>query len=142
VLDQQNRIVDLNPAAQRIVGYPSSKVVGKPADQVLADWPDLVKGYRDMAEVRAEIIRGAGAGQRSFDLRLSPLYDRHGRLTGRLFVLNDITERRQAEEALGESEERFRTIFEEAPIGMGVVSLDDRLLKVNKAFSEMLGYTE
>ncbi len=43
---------------------------------------------------------------------------------------------------LRESEERFRNIFEEAPIGMAVISLDGRLLQVNKAFCEMLGYNE
>ena len=43
--------------------------------------------------------------------------------------------------ALRESEERFRNIFAEAPIGMAVVSLDGMLLQVNKAFGEMLGYS-
>src|SRR2546421_10634486 len=42
--------------------------------------------------------------------------------------------------ALRESEERFHNIFAEAPIGMAVVSLDSKLLQVNKAFCEMLGY--
>ena len=42
--------------------------------------------------------------------------------------------------ALRESEERFRNIFAETPIGMAVVSLDGTLLQVNKAFCEMLGY--
>src|SRR5438045_5433381 len=46
------------------------------------------------------------------------------------------------ERALRESEERFRNIFAEAPIGMAVVGLDGRLLQVNKAFCEMLGYDE
>ena len=42
--------------------------------------------------------------------------------------------------ALRESEERFRNIFAQAPIGMALVSLDGMLLQVNKAFGEMLGY--
>src|SRR5947199_8286103 len=46
------------------------------------------------------------------------------------------------ERALRESEERFRNIFAEAPIGMAVVGLDGTLLQVNKAFCEMLGYCE
>jgi PAS domain S-box-containing protein len=43
--------------------------------------------------------------------------------------------------ALRESEERFRSIFAEAPIGMAIVSLDGMLLQVNNAFAEMLGYS-
>jgi PAS domain-containing protein len=47
-----------------------------------------------------EIVLGKGEAQRHFDLRISPLYDRHRHLTGRLFVSRDITERKQAEEVL------------------------------------------
>lgn len=54
----------------------------------------------------------------------------------------DITERKVAEEALRESEERFRTAFEDAPIGVALVGLDRRYLKVNRALCEMLGYSE
>ncbi|TMB77619.1 MAG: PAS domain S-box protein, partial [Chloroflexi bacterium] len=63
-------------------------------------------------------------------------------VAGRLMVLTDITEHKLAERVLRASEERFRHIFEEAPIGMAVVGLDGRLLQVNKAFCEMLGYDE
>jgi PAS domain S-box-containing protein len=60
----------------------------------------------------------------------------------------DITERRRTEEVLRESEERFRTAFEGAPIGVALVGgvalsgLDRSHLKVNRAYCEMLGYSE
>ena len=98
VLDAQNRIVDLNPAAGRIVGCPATEAIGQPAAQVLYSRPDLVERYRDVTEAHEEIVLGEGEAQRCFDLRISPLYDRRGRLTGRLVVLRDITERKRAEE--------------------------------------------
>src|SRR5262249_54456954 len=77
-----------------------------------------------------------------FDVRVSPLRDPSGQLTGRLVVLEDITERVKAQEALRDSEERTRMIFEQAPIGMALMDIENRLLRVNRALCEMLGYGE
>jgi PAS domain S-box-containing protein len=144
VVDEQNRIVDLNLAAQHLVRRTASKAIGQPFIQVFAAWPKLVERSSNMTGADAEVPLSEGEALRYFDLRISTLYRRDGHLAvaGRLIVLNDITERRQAERALRESEERFRNIFEEAPIGMAVISLDGSLLQVNKAFCEMLGYGE
>ncbi len=57
-------------------------------------------------------------------------------------IFRDISERKQAEEKLRLSEERFRKIFEEGPIGMVIADLELRLTQVNAAFCKMLGYTE
>ncbi|MBW4679762.1 MAG: PAS domain S-box protein [Microcoleus vaginatus WJT46-NPBG5] len=51
------------------------------------------------------------------------------------------TERKRAEAALCDSEERFRRVFDEAPIGMALAGTDTRFFKVNRALCEMLGYT-
>ena len=144
VLDEQNRIVDLNPAAQRLAIRTASRAVGRPFTQVFSVWPELVERYSDATEADAEVILGEGVAQRFFDLHISPLYRQSGdfAVAGRLIVLNDITEHKQAERSLRESEERFRNIFAEAPIGMAVVGMDSTLLQVNKAFCEMLGYGE
>jgi PAS domain S-box-containing protein len=56
-------------------------------------------------------------------------------------ILQDITELKQAEEAVRESEERFRQAFENTNIGMALVGLDGRYLRVNRALSEMFGYS-
>ena len=53
----------------------------------------------------------------------------------------DVSELRQAEESLRASEKRFRSIFEHAPIGIAIVSLDGRWLSVNNATCAIVGYT-
>ena len=98
VLDAQDRIVDLNPAAQYIIGRTASEVIGQPAAQTLSDCPDLIKHYRGVTKAHVEMAIGEGQAQRYFDPRISPLYDLRGRLTGRLVTLRDITEHKRAEE--------------------------------------------
>ena len=76
-------------------------------------------------------------------------------LTYRMYLKNvemSLSQAEQAEQhalileeqsrALTESEERFRSAFTYAPIGIGIVSPDGKWLKINKALSEILGYTE
>ncbi|MBI4683381.1 MAG: PAS domain S-box protein [Nitrospirae bacterium] len=57
-------------------------------------------------------------------------------------IVRDISERRKAEEALQESEERLRTIFDNSPVGISVASAEGKLVRTNPAFRKMLGYTE
>jgi len=88
VVDEQNRIVDLNMTAQRLAQCTPSQAVGQPFTQVFAHWPELVKHYQEVSE--AEIVLRNNEAERYFDLHISPLYHRNGHLTiaGRLIVLN------------------------------------------------------
>ena len=113
VLDAQNRIVDLNPAAQNIlstalkvsIGDWAAQAIGQPAVEVLSPWRDLVERFQDVADAQAEVALEQDGTQHYYDLRISPLTDRRGRSTGRLIVLRDITEGKQAEEALRQAKE-------------------------------------
>ena len=72
---------------------------------------------------------------------IAPLHDELGRPSGSMAVIADITERKQVEEALRESEERFRTAFDEAAVGMAITGLDGNFRRVNRALCDIVGYS-
>lgn len=96
VLDVQAQVVDINPAAQQMIGAPASQVIGRKAANVFGARPDLVERYRHVTDARDEI---EGNGE-YYELRLSPLKNRRGNIIGRVIILRNITERKQAETAL------------------------------------------
>ncbi|MBD2200086.1 MULTISPECIES: PAS domain S-box protein [Calothrix] len=69
------------------------------------------------------------------------VYDESGKLLRMLGVLTDISDRKQAQENLLASEERFRSTFEQAAVGMSHISLDGKFILVNQRFCEIVGYT-
>ena len=74
------------------------------------------------------------------EINSSPIYDFKGHPVAFISVVRDVSERRKAEEILKKSEAKLRSLFEAAPIGIGLVS-NRILLDVNNRICEMLGYT-
>jgi PAS domain S-box-containing protein len=112
VIDEQEHIVDINPAAQRSIGCSASEIIGQSARQVFAPWPELIRRYADVTELTEELVITEDGEERAYDMRISPLYDRAGHLRGRLIVWHDITDRRQAEAALRRQNEELTRLHD------------------------------
>ena len=100
VLDAYQRIVDLNPAAQRILGYSASRSVGLSLGQMMPEYASLLETSKDFTPVQSEIRVHLGAALRHYEVTLSPIPDDRGRESGQLMVLRDISERKMTEERL------------------------------------------
>ncbi len=97
VIDLQNRVVDINPAALRALGDSQAQPIGLPVQWLMADRTDLLERYRDVMAVREE-VKAVYQGEHYYlDLQISPLTDQRGQINGRLIVWRDITERKRAE---------------------------------------------
>ncbi len=146
VLDPQNRVVDINPAAQVLIGHTLPEMVGQPLAQVLADWPalmELCKKQGSAGGIRTEITLNTGEEeQRTFDLRVSPLRDQRGRMTGRLMLWHDITESKRVEVALRESEERFRSVAQSANDAIITADSNGNIVSWNRGARTIFGYRE
>lgn len=67
--------------------------------------------------------------------------DENGNPSGYIVITRDIEQRLQAEEALRQSESKFRSIFDSAPIGMAITDLEGRYISVNRSFCSLVGYS-
>ncbi len=110
VLDAQGRVVDLNPMAQQIVGHTEASLIGRPATEVFAAWPELQAFCDDPAVRQAEIVGGSSAAPQYYDVHVAPLTDRRGQLIGRAFTLHDVTQRKQAEQEILQRNEELAVL--------------------------------
>ena len=142
-------IVTWNSGAERMYGYAAEEITGKhfsilvPEEnraQLAGIEERLLRGDA-LAHVEHENVRKDGS-RLQVSLTLSPIKDATGFVTGVSIIARDITERTQAETALRESEERFRSTFENAGIGMALVDLQGRPFRSNPILQQMLGYSE
>ncbi|MDO9300673.1 MAG: PAS domain S-box protein, partial [Anaerolineales bacterium] len=91
-------------------------------------------------EMEYRIQRPDGSAHWIWD-RAFPILDETGKVLRVAGLAADITERKQAEEALHESEERFRVIFEKANDAIHIENADDKILAVNSRMCELMGYS-
>lgn len=110
VVDAQGRIVDINPAASRLIGI-REHAVGRPLDQVLSDYVDLIEQYRTVERLQTELRLVLNDEERYINLRILPVYDRLSRLMARLIVLEDISRRKQIEMTLAAQSERQSALY-------------------------------
>ena len=143
VLDARDRIIDFNIATQKIFGWSPSSVTGRQAEDVLSDQPDMVKHLHNSTMTQTEVILGAGDAQKYYELSGSTLTNKQGRSIGRLIIVHDITERKRAEDALKESEFKFRNLFELSPQAIALIEWNTgRLVDVNDVFCELVKYSK
>jgi len=146
-LDAMNQVLEWNPGAEQIFGYTRREVVGKNIDDLIAD----PEAYKEATALTRKALSGRKIPPREtvrhrkdgtpvpVILAASPILiddDLHGVVA----VYSDITGRKLAEEALRESEERFRILVEESPFGVSIIGKDGRYRYLNPTFRAIFGY--
>jgi PAS domain S-box-containing protein len=105
VVDNQKRLVDINPSAAKAIGLKPSQIIGHYAAQVLSSWSELVTRFIDVEETNEKLVILRGNLKIHYNLEISTVYDRKGRSNGSLIILRDITNLELAMEELKLSRE-------------------------------------
>lgn len=112
ICDRNQRIVDMNEAAERILGLQSSKTVGRNFNGVFEAWETIEDKVKEARGYEKQILK-APLGLSYLDMRITPLTDNRGRNQGCVAVMRDITELKRTEERLREANEALNTRLEE-----------------------------
>ena len=112
VLDLENHIVDANPAAAVILGREPADVIGQSIEPFLDRRPDLLSQFGGVHQGAMKSSLVIEKQQQWYDLRISPLYDVHQHLRGRVLVLRNITERKRAETLLAQRNQILQTLHQ------------------------------
>jgi PAS domain S-box-containing protein len=122
-----------------IVGHPILEVLGRTAFEELLPYFNRVLAGETVRYEKETNFRGIGP--RWTSAAYSPTLDANGATNGWVAVVVDITGHRRAEQALRESEERFRSLYENSTLGLYRTTPDGKILLANPSLVKMLGYS-
>jgi PAS domain S-box-containing protein len=143
---EDGSLTSLNPAFETLTGWSRAEWLGKPFLGIV---------HPDDSPVAVETFQKASRGetQPPYELRVltksgkylvgeftSTPHVKDSKVVGELGIARDITERKRVEEALRESEERFRSLVENATVGIYRTTPDGHILMANPALVRMLGF--
>ncbi len=144
--DPQGRFTYLNPAWEKALGYSLNEMIGKS----FGFFQDPRIHERDIQEFKRHLAGGSIKEYETFyftkdgtELTLSftaiPIYDRSGSIIGTQGTAGNITERKKAENLLRESEERFRILFQTAPVGITIFNSEGTVIECNEQLEKTIG---
>ena len=134
ILDGRGRIADVNASAETILGRRRGEAAGTQIETMLPNWP---AGPLPTGEMDLTLVTSGSA--RVFDVRCSQVQSLAGERTGAVVILRDVTERRAAEAALRESEQRYRAVIEQAFDGVWLADWTGKILDANPQAAALLG---
>jgi PAS domain S-box-containing protein len=147
VLDKDGTIQIVYQAVLDLLGYTSAELVGNSLEKIVVD--DEIQAFTPRALSKVAFIRDKETHfQNKYGLKipvsysLSVLRDSRGNFNGAVCVGHNITARIEAENALRESEARYRTLFDQSPFGVLLVDPETTsFIEFNDSMAKMLGYS-
>jgi PAS domain S-box-containing protein len=146
--DLRGKVTHWNEHAEKLYGWSREEVLGRDIMELTVGSGEAAAAEEIMETLKAGetwegefVVRRKDGSTFPAHVTDSIIRDAEGRPVGMVGVSTDITKRKQTEQELKESEDRFRAIFEQAPVGISHNALDGSWIRVNKRFCDILGYS-
>jgi PAS domain S-box-containing protein len=152
LLKPDGTLLQANQTALEFGGLQLADVAGRPFWEI--SWWSLSSQIQERLKVaiaqaaagdfvRYEVdVIGAGNQVITIDFSIKPVKDETGKVVLLIPEGRDISDKKQTEKALRDSEQRFRATFDRAPVGIAHVDLEGKFLRINQKFCDLLGYTQ
>jgi PAS domain S-box-containing protein len=149
LVSPEGKIVNVNRAALEVLDYSRDELIGHPAEMIFAPKSQqkrarLFDRWLATGAVRNEemTIRSKNGEERTVVLNVGSMRDQHGKIIHSTSIQTDITERKEMEQALRESEERFRLFFEQNNAAMLLIEPGSgTIMNANPAAAGFYGYS-
>jgi len=143
LLDLEGTILQCNEAMAKFLGKPPDEIIGATCWELVHGTSEPIEGCPivRMRKTRRRETLVLPVDDRWFSVSVDPVLDEDSSLIGAVHVIADITERKRAEEALQESEEKYRLLVENATQAI-IVAQDGMLKFFNPKLIEIIGYSQ
>jgi len=145
-LDKGMKIVGCNEAFEELFLYAQGEMEGKTLDELIVDGDQVKRASAyTKTTLTGKNIQGSGQRRRKdgalIDVKFNGIpITVDGEVIGAYGVYEDITALTKAEEALRESEDKYRILVEESPLAVSLIGKDGRYRYLNRKFTEIFGY--
>ncbi|MDQ1266039.1 MAG: hypothetical protein QG635_1191, partial [Bacteroidota bacterium] len=148
ITDRNARIEFINPKFSDITGYSENEAIGK-TPRILKSGRHSREFYKELWDTILSGNEWSGIFQNKKkngelyweQASISPILDEQGEITNFIAVKEDITARKNAEDALRVSESKLRAIFDNALAGITIIDREGKFIYTNELFCKMIGYS-
>jgi len=145
LLDTEGKIIRCNQSMKNLLQKPFKEVIGQHCYKLMHNSTDFIENcpMKQMLNTHSREKLELKLDDKWFHVSVDPIFDESNNLFKAVHIMIDIMERKQAEEALRESEARYRALFENAAEGILIADIKTKkFMYANPAQCRMLGYTK
>lgn len=148
IVNNKGIIEYVNPKFTEVSGFTFEEIAGQDS-RILAPGQNLHDGFQRLKEIvssgrewKGEVQNRKKNGEEYWEsVSISPITDDEGSITHFVAIKEETTDKKQIEQQLVESEERYRTIFENSPVGVAIIK-DLHIHQANSTYAKMYGFRD